>query len=194
MTEKAIIVKDENQLDDNHLYELLDAPMFRDIEKRVNHSILGETIKTPIESRLKNSKFAQLIDEMPFDELKVLALVMGFSPKGMKAIKMYLNAENSRIQVYALKKKLQEASSGVKMTKSVLKCPFCGNTELFKCTKCEKEIASHFTTPVKYTYALLPIITARPKITIDESARQDFMNMMGWSEEEFERHTIKVII
>ena len=80
--------------------------MFQKIDEIVNYTTLGENIKTPIETRLKNSKFAQLMSELLDNELNVLALVMGFSPKGMAAIKMYLTAENSRIQIYALRQEL----------------------------------------------------------------------------------------
>ena len=90
----------------SQINKLLSSPLFLNIDEKINHTSIGENIKTPVKQRLKNSKFANLISELPDNELKVLTLVMGFSPNGMAAIKMFFTAENSRIQIYALKQEL----------------------------------------------------------------------------------------
>jgi hypothetical protein len=99
-----IIKQEKNEL--SNVNRLLSSPIFQRIDERINYTSIGEKIKTPIETRLKNSKFATLIHELPDNELSVLALIMGFSSKGMAAIKMYFTAENSKIQIYALKQEL----------------------------------------------------------------------------------------
>jgi hypothetical protein len=87
--------------------KLLDSRIFKDIEKKVLLSNLGETIKKPLEKRLIESKFAQVIKKMPTQELVVLTMMMGFSADALNAVSMYLNAENTTIQRYALKLELE---------------------------------------------------------------------------------------
>jgi hypothetical protein len=101
---KEIMKTEKNEL--SNVNRLLSSQIFHGIDERINYTSVGEKIKAPIETRLKNSKFAQLMSELLDNELNVLALVMGFAPKGMAAIEMYLTAENSRIQIYALRQEL----------------------------------------------------------------------------------------
>jgi hypothetical protein len=67
---------------------------------------LGDTIKTPLAVRLKKSKFAALVAGMTDEDVKLLSVVIGFHPKVISAINMYLMAENTGIQRYAIAQEL----------------------------------------------------------------------------------------
>lgn len=101
-----LIIK-ENELP-VEVKKLLDSPLFKDIETKVEYTSLGAKISKPLDKRLKDSKFAALIKDIPTNELVVLTMILGFSGKGLSAISMYLTAENTRIQRYALKKELEK--------------------------------------------------------------------------------------
>ena len=72
------------------------------------------------------------------------------------------------------------------------RCLYCGNNKL-QCCECKKTM-THQLVERNWTYALLPIITNKPLITFDESAKEDMMNMMDWSEKQFNKHTIKIVL
>jgi hypothetical protein len=91
--------------------KLLDSNLFKDIETKVEYTSLGQKISKPLDKRLNDSKFAGLIKDIPTNELVVLTMILGFSGKGLSAINMYLTAENTRIQRYALKLELQKRQS-----------------------------------------------------------------------------------
>ncbi len=103
---KDLRIKTTNQL--TNINKLLSAKIFNNIDELVNYDTLGYKLKSSVSDRLNKSMFAKVIKEMSDIELKVLGLVIGFSSKGMKAIKMYITAENTRIQRYALKQELQK--------------------------------------------------------------------------------------
>jgi hypothetical protein len=59
--------------------------------------------KTPLNKRLKNSKFAKLISEFTDEEIKALAYCLVFKPRVRHAIDMYSKAVDNSIQIEALR-------------------------------------------------------------------------------------------
>jgi hypothetical protein len=108
---KDLVKINQGELSNIETKKLLDSKIFKDIELLVNVSTMGTPIKKPLNKRLEESKFANLIRDIPTQELVVLTMVLGFSAKSREAIGMYLNAENNRIQRYALKLELQKRQS-----------------------------------------------------------------------------------
>lgn len=96
---------------DIQIHTLLKSQVFYNIEHKLKHDSLGALIKKPVEKRLADSKFAMLLKDIPTTELKILTIVLGFSGKCRAAISMYLTAENTSIQRYALKLELEKRLS-----------------------------------------------------------------------------------
>ena len=78
----------------------------------------------------------------------------------------------------------------MKQIKPKLRCPFCGQDRIFECTGCNKHLSSEFVSGFKREYALLPILKGQPIIKIQEESKEDFIEMMDWTEKEFKNNTL----
>jgi len=77
-------------------------------QSRITHNQSGEQYKTPINKRLKNSKFRKQIEALSDGELKILFVVAGLSPGTLRALNSFLTAPDNSIQIYALKLELEK--------------------------------------------------------------------------------------